>query len=226
MKLGSLSAEKVLVVANLLVALGIGAAFMTRESGAAADADQDPSPRLLVVVAADSPTDSAIGQPVADATGNGTLLALAAAGLTDTMTADLTESKPNQVLIIGGPAAVSDATAAALGRYTSSEVTRLFGADRYTTAAKVATTQFRTRVRQVRIRSGEAGVVPPSGQELQGSVAPLLLVERDRIPPPTAAALRQLRPRAIEILGGPAVVSELVVQQLQSFTRGEVVRRP
>lgn len=229
MRIDTPSVEGVLIVANVAIALIVGGVYLTRDDGASAAVASDASsslqdgPPVLVVVAGDSPTDAAVGGPVAEALG-GALLAVPATGLTEAMTTEMSQSEPGRVLILGGPAAVTEATASALRQYTSGPVTRLFGADRFTTAAKVATSQFSSPVRKVRILTGDAAAEPATARDQEGSATPVLLVERDSIPAGVAAALAQMRPQGIEVMGGPSAVSEAVLQQLLPYAAGRVVR--
>ena len=230
MRIGVPSVDGGLVAAGLAaVVLTANLVHQTRDTGAAQSPSADVSTArgdrlpVLVVAAMDSPADLAVGQPVAEAVG-GALLAVDATGLTQEMTARLSRSRPDQVLVLGGPAAVAEATAAALGRYTPGSVTRLAGADRFATAAMVAESQFASPVRQVRIVSGDVAAVPSSSPKGDGADTPVLLIESDRLPASTAAALRELRPRRIEVLGGSSAVSDEVLEQLQTFTSGPVVR--
>lgn len=229
MRIGISSIDGALVAAGLAaVVLTANLVHQTRDATASQSPMSDvpaPSERLpvLVVAAADRPADVAVGQPVAEAAG-GALLAVDATGLTAAMTAELSRSRPVQVLVLGGPAAVPGATAAALRRYTSGSVTRLSGADRFATAAMVAQSQFTSPVRHVRILSGDAPAVPSPASNGEGADTPVLLVEHDRIPASTAAALEELHPRSIEVLGGPDAVSDGVLRQLQAFTPHPVVR--
>jgi putative cell wall-binding protein len=54
--------------------------------------------------------------------------------------------------------------------------------------------------------------------------APILLVERDRVPPDTAHELSRLRPQQIFVLGGPAVVSDGVRHQVAQYAAGGAIR--
>jgi putative cell wall-binding protein len=54
--------------------------------------------------------------------------------------------------------------------------------------------------------------------------APILLVERNRIPPDTAHELSRLRPQQIFVLGGAGVVSDGVRDQLGQYAAGGAVR--
>jgi len=101
---------------------------------------------------------------------------------------------------------------------------RLWGADRYGTAADVATAFDPGGV--VFVATGEnfpdsvaAGV---TASRLGG---PVLLVARDRVPDITAAALRYLRPSRVVVAGGPQAVADAVVRQVAAITGVTVERR-
>lgn len=223
MRIGSPSLEQVLVAANLVLVVVLGLTYLTPDPGAAPATAADASPRLLVVVSSASPADAVVGQPIAEAAG-GEVLAVTATGLTAAMLAELSQSRPKQVLVIGGPTAVTEATASALGLY-SGTVTRLSGVDRYSTAALAATSRFPRPVRHVRILSGDAPPPKVLTQPAEPS-SPVLLVERTRIPPSTAAALRELDPDSIDVVGGPGAVSDAVLRQLQRYAPEQVARLP
>jgi putative cell wall-binding protein len=53
---------------------------------------------------------------------------------------------------------------------------------------------------------------------------PVLLVETEALPQPTADALQRLQPEAIVVLGGTAAVSETVEAELAQFAAGSVRR--
>ena len=226
------STDALLVVGGLAaVLLSLGLVHQSNQSAtsqpSALEVAAAPGQRLpvLVVAAADSPADVVVGQPVADAAG-GALLAVGATGLSEGMTAQLSRSRPDEVLVLGGPAGVSEATASALREYTIGPVVRLAGADRFATAAMVAQARFPNPVTHVRIMSGAATALPPPAAAGERSDMPVLFVERDSVPASTAAALRALRPRSISVAGGPAAVSDDVLEQLRVFTPGRVVRSP
>ena len=232
MRIGVPSVDALLVTGSVAaIVLTVGALDQDRDSGTAqpsggsAVAEQHPRLPLLVVAADDSPADKAVGQAVADAAG-GAVLSVAATGLTRAMVEDLSRHEPAQVLVLGGPSLVSGPTAATLRQHTPGSVTRLAGADRFATAALVAQRRFSSPAQHVRIRAGDAPAEPVQAGAGQGTDGPVLLVERDRIPASTAAALRGLRPRHITVMGGPGAVSDGVLEQLQRFTAGRVVTAP
>ena len=230
MRIGDSSLPSVLLTAALAAVLSVAVALSTRGSDAApltaADAFQTwESPPVLVVVDGNSPSDVAVGQPIAESL-SGEVLAVTGDGLTAAMTTELSYTRPRQVLVLGGPVAVTEATASALQQYTSRPVTRLAGADRFATAAMVAKSQFNGRARRVRIVAGDQARIGPTAPDQEAAGTPVLLVERNRIPPSVVAALHHLHPQSIDVVGGPSEISDGVLQQLRAFTPGQVERKP
>ena len=94
--------------------------------------------------------------------------------------------------MVGGAGSVSDAVVDQLRSKTGGTVTRVQGGDRFATAAAVAGHAF-DRPTTAYVASGEtfpdalAGVPAAVRQD-----APLLLVNRDRLPGPTAQYLTEL----------------------------------
>lgn len=126
-----------------------------------------------------------------------------------------------RITVVGGPAAVSEDVVGQLGAIFGEEnVTRPVSVgDRYDTAAGVA-----ALVSQV--ASDTARVIPARALVANGSTRsgfvdalaastisaktgiPVLLVERDVVPPATTAALAKLTPGSVIVVGGSAVVSD------------------
>ena len=228
MRIGTPSFEWALVAANVAVAGCLGVVYLTQDTAGPPSAEADASPRrarpaVLVVVAAGSSADLVVGRSAAQSLG-GALLAVPARGLTGPMTEELARTSPYRVLIIGGPAAVSEQTATELADHTPGQVTRLAGADRYATAARVARTQLTAPVSRIRLMSGDDVDLLRATLQREDDEAPLLLVEGTRIPAEVVAALVQLRPRTIEVAGSPSAVSDAVLRQLEQYTAGPVTR--
>lgn len=99
------------------------------------------------------------------------------------------------------------------------DVTRVFGADRYETAAVIAERYLwdETNTFVVYIANGrqpaDALTIGPS---MMGD-GPLLLVRPDGIPPATRAALERLQPCWIDVMGGTAAVQDKVVNELATY---------
>ena len=113
---------------------------------------------------------------------------------------------PQKIYVLGGAGVVSDAVLTQLQPYAATgEVERLFGADRYATAAAISAKFYAPNVpgrlhrRGDRVR-GRAGRGPAAA--LKDS--PLLLVRTDAITAATSAELTRLQPQRIYILAAPA----------------------
>jgi putative cell wall-binding protein len=138
-------------------------------------------------------------------------------GLDGAVADELRRLRPREIVVIGGPAAISDAVVAQLAQLAPGGTTRLGGADRYETAALVSKSSFPAQVDTVFIATGlnfpdALSGVPAAGR----SGAPILLV-REHVPVPTATELRRLAPKRIVILGGPAAVSPDVEAELSKY---------
>ncbi|NOY55794.1 MAG: cell wall-binding repeat-containing protein, partial [Actinobacteria bacterium] len=94
-------------------------------------------------------------------------------------------------------------------------VTRLFGTDRYKTAAAISAATFTSPTPTVYIATGADfpdGLAGVSAAAHNG--APLLLVTPDFIPAATATELTRLQPDNIIIVGGPNAVGTTVATRL------------
>jgi putative cell wall-binding protein len=103
----------------------------------------------------------------------------------------------------------------------SLQVNRLAGQDRYETAAKVS--QLFAPGREVYIATGEN--FPDSlsaGPAIGLFQVSILLVTKDTIPDVTRTELQRLQPQRITVVGGPSVISDGVLADLQKY--GPVVR--
>jgi putative cell wall-binding protein/beta-lactamase superfamily II metal-dependent hydrolase len=180
---------------------------------------------VIFIATGEAFADALAGGPAADVLG-GPVLPVAKAGIPASILSELDRLDPARIVILGGPGAVSDAIATQLESYTDGTVTRLAGANRYDTAANVATSGiFTAPVPQVLIATGQGFADALAGGAVGAKTnSPVLLVSKDSLPAETAAALRQLQPRDIAVLGGASVVSDAVLEQLRGFTEGGVNR--
>ncbi len=129
---------------------------------------------------------------------------------------------PEEIVVIGGPDAVSDGVVAELERLVTT-VTRIGGSDRYATASAVAIAAMDERLHPgtwVYIVSGEnfpdaLATGPIAGHRTEvAENGPILLTRRDSLPAATRSALEEIGPDVIIIVGGTAVISEDVERQL------------
>lgn len=103
------------------------------------------------------------------------------------------------------------APASARGEF---DLERIAGADRYATAAALASSTH-SRATTAIIATGETFPDALAGSFIAGyATAPVLLVQRSQVPQVTADALARLEVRQVVILGGPAAVSDQVASHL------------
>ncbi|NIA24104.1 MAG: hypothetical protein GWP04_00890 [Gammaproteobacteria bacterium] len=105
-------------------------------------------------------------------------------------------------------------------------VTRLWGEDRYATAAAVSASGFPAGASQVYVATGEnfpdaLAAVPAAFHE----GAPIVLTRTGSLPSATRTELQRLAPDRIIVLGGPGAVSDLVMDELDSLAPNGAVRR-
>jgi len=131
---------------------------------------------------------------------------------------ELARLRPARIVVLGGPAVVGDGVLDALRAY-SANVSRIFGADRYATAAGISAAGFAAGTRPiVYVATGSVfpdglAAAPVAGRH----GAPLLLTAPSQLPAATAAELRRLNPREIIVLGSTGAVSETVVDQMRAL---------
>ncbi|WP_066039538.1 cell wall-binding repeat-containing protein [Herbiconiux solani] len=120
--------------------------------------------------------------------------------------AELTRLRPGRIVVLGGPASVSDGVVGALTAYAPA--TRVGGVDRYAVSAALSAQAFTPGPPAVYVASGENFPDALAGGAVAGlRGAPVLLVQRDAIPAAVQTELARLRPGKIVILGGVNTVS-------------------
>jgi hypothetical protein len=130
---------------------------------------------------------------------------------------ELARLKPGRIVVLGGPASVGDEVAVGLGRYTSGGVTRLWGHDRYATAAAISAASFAS-ASTVYVATGL--VFPDSlaaGPVAGRGPGPVLLVPPTSLPPAVAAELRRLNPAQVVVVGGAGSVSDEVLAAIRAI---------
>lgn len=102
---------------------------------------------------------------------------------------------------------------------------RIAGADRYATAASVATRFYPEGANTVYLATGESPAdAMTAGAAAARADAPLLLVRGSDVPSATTTALERLNPKEIIIVGGTKSVTAVVEGQLRSSTQAAVTR--
>lgn len=103
---------------------------------------------------------------------------------------------------------------------------RVAGADRWATAASISAQTYPTGASTVYIAVGTRfadGLAAAPAASIEN--APLLLVGSTAVPAPTAAELQRLNPSTVRIVGGEAVVSAAVRDQLQALLPSAEITR-
>jgi putative cell wall-binding protein len=145
---------------------------------------------------------------------NGPLLLVPNTSIPTVIATELARLRPAKIIVLGGPASVSEDVVNQLRGYTSGWVYRFGGADRYATAAAISLNTYAPGVPVVYIATGLGFADALAGAPAAGMEnGPLLLVPGTSIPGVVAAELGRLKPTRIIVLGGPSVVSEAVRSQ-------------
>lgn len=133
---------------------------------------------------------------------------------------ELLRLAPARIVVAGGSAIISDAVLNALTSFTGS-VVRQSGLDRYATAVAIsAATHGPGTADVVYIATGTTFPDALAAAPLAGSQrGPVLLVTPTSVPTSVANELRRLSPNRIVIVGGPASVSDMVVQEIMAYAR-------
>jgi serine protease len=157
--------------------------------------------------------DALAGGPAARVTG-GPILLTGTTSVPESTRVELARLKPGRIVVLGGPTVVADRVLSDLAAFTTGGVTRLWGADRYGTAAAISASAFAS-ASLVYVATGEnfpdalaAGAVAAAAK------APLLLVRSDALPSQTKAELERLDPDRIVIVGSAGAVSSGVATRL------------
>lgn len=129
----------------------------------------------------------------------------------------LQETNPGRIVVLGGEEAISDAVLTELADHTDGAVTRVAGADRYITSARVAEL-YPDDTGTVFVATGEQFPDALSGGPIAvRSASPVLLTRQDGLPGATIEQLERFTPQRIVILGGTAAVSTAVQVQLAAY---------
>lgn len=131
--------------------------------------------------------------------------------------ATIKDLAPTTIRVLGGTQAVANEVAVELGTFTSEPVLRVFGADRFATAANIVAL-FPEVPTTVYIATGldfpDAVAGTPAAAK---DGAPLLLVRKNEIPAATAQILDAIKPTRIVVLGGLVAIDAAVEAQLASY---------
>ena len=190
-------------------------------TAAAISRDAFPQGVPVAYVATGENFPDALAGVAAAGSGGGPVLLTKPNELPAETAAELGRLRPARIVVLGGTSVISGAVAGALDRYaTAGGVTRLSGANRYSTAVDVSRETFDASD-VVFVATGSNFPDALGGGPVAGSVpGPLLLVPGSSVPSEVASEIRRLGPERVVILGGTSVVSSGVQAQLESLLGG------
>ncbi|MFC4242595.1 cell wall-binding repeat-containing protein [Gryllotalpicola reticulitermitis] len=180
----------------------------------------------VVVIASGANFPDALGAAPAAVKLGGPLLLTQPTSLPSVISGEIKRLKPQQIIIVGGPSAVSSGVAASLGRLAP--VTRVFGADRYATSLAIAKYAFGSRaVPSAFVATGQAFPDALSASAYAGSKGmPVVLVNGTSrtVPSSLTAWLKSAHTTSVSIAGGTTAVSPGIQSALTAATRHTVER--
>lgn len=123
---------------------------------------------------------------------------------------------PSRVVLVGGTAALTAQVADDVQRAVDGSVERVAGPGRHDTAAAMAAAFGPDRPDRVLVATGDGFADALSAGAAAGGTTgvQLLLASRDGVPAVTRAAIADLRPEELVMVGGPAALSPAVAEQL------------
>lgn len=161
--------------------------------------------------------DALAGVPASAVLG-GPLLLTATNSLPNETKVRLQALDPARVVILGGTGVVSSSVASQIGTAAGAPVVRWAGANRYATAATISSNSFGALAQTAFVASGlsfpDALAGGPSGGAYGG---PMLLTQPSSLPSATATQLLARDPARVFVLGGTAVVSDAVLDQIEAL---------
>lgn len=138
-------------------------------------------------------------------------------GLSSATRAELVRLAPQQIIVLGGPAALSKTALQTAAPLSGSPIRRIAGTNRYSTAVAVAA-EFESKSSTSYVASGQDfpdALVGAAASAHDG--APLLLTPKDRVHPATTRALTKRRPTALYALGGTKVIQSVTIKSLAKY---------
>ena len=184
----------------------------------------EPGVPVVFVATGENFPDALAAGPEAALAG-GPIVLVERDGVPEETAVELTRLAPERIVLLGGEAAVSAGVEATLGAFTEGPVERVWGADRYGTAAALSASRYTPGVDVVFVATGETYPDALTGGAAAAATGgPVLLTRRGEIPDVTAAELTRLVPGRIVLFGGTAAVSADVETALGAFTEGPVER--
>lgn len=181
----------------------------------------EPSAVERVYVASGLNFPDALAATAVAARADAPILLVEPTSVPGTVGTELQRLAPERIYLLGGPATISGSVADHLGlpAHGSPTVTRIWGDDRYLTSVAISTHAFNgTGADVVVVASGEGFAdALPAGTLAARLGAPVLLTRGTALPPAVRAEIERLDPDLIYLVGGPATISNGVLDQLKTI---------
>lgn len=173
----------------------------------------DAAPHVLLATGEDFP--DALGATPLAASLEAPLLLLHDGYISESIFAELDRLGTEEVTILGGGDVVEGSGEHHLAE-RGIDSRRIAGADRYATAAQIATEVGASPAGQAVVASGEffADAMAAGSLSAGPDRLPVLLASMHDVPDVTMAALRELEVAEIMLIGGPGILSPAVEQEL------------
>jgi putative cell wall-binding protein len=175
----------------------------------------DGTAETVVIATGTGFADALAGASLA-ALGNGPVLLTQPDSLPEVVRQEILRLAPDTILVLGGQAAVSAAVFNELGAMAPTQ--RISGSNRYVTAVEISKAAFPNGAGVVYVAVGTNFPDALAGAaQAAASGSPILLTPSDVLAQSVIDEITRLDPYAIVILGGTAVISQAVEDQLKTL---------
>lgn len=129
--------------------------------------------------------------------------------------AEIKRRGPSRVWVIGGPGVVNTSVLREIESLGVGTVTRLYGSDRYATAAAVAA-RMPANSKALVVSGNTANLIDAAAASGPAAAAgqPILLATKSDVPAPTAAVLRSRNVAKVTVVGGTGALTSGVTKDL------------
>ncbi|PQZ96755.1 hypothetical protein CQ017_16380 [Arthrobacter sp. MYb224] len=170
------------------------------------------SASTVVITSGERFPDALAGSPLASLK-NAPLLLTQKNSLPSSVAAELKRLKPKNIVVLGGPIAISESTVKKIKAY--GPVTRIWGNDLYDTSALISKNWKSSN--QVFLATGERFEDAMSlAAVASGREAPMLLTKKASVPAATIRELKRLKPTRVYLAGGPLAISAKAERQVRN----------
>jgi putative cell wall-binding protein len=167
-----------------------------------------PAGAGVVFIATGANFPDALAAGPAAARAGGPLLLVTTSSIPGSTAEELRRLRPAKIVVVGGTSVVAESVFASLRGFAPS-VTRLAGADRYSTAAIISGTYFGAGAAKAFVATGLNFPDALAGAAVAGrDGAPVLLSAQQSLHGATAGELRRLDPAQLVMLGGSATIGD------------------